>query len=111
LEPGKWRIARDENRLGPAMDRSIALASRFLQSRPVEHNDSAATVSDQARLLQLAGDQSDGRSSHRQHLGHEILRQGKLGIACPIQGLQQPPGQAGLQRMERIAGRSLLDLR
>jgi hypothetical protein len=81
LEPGKWRIARDENRLGPAMDRSIALASRFLQSLPVEHNDSAATVADQARLLQLAGDQSDGRSSHRQHLGHEILRQGKLGIA------------------------------
>ena len=77
----------DVTRLTEAKQARGALASRFLQAGPIEHDDVTTAVADQASLLELACNQGHRRSWRGQHVGNEILRQWKfrvLGAAAEL---------------------------
>src|SRR5690348_8500651 len=67
------RIARPQQGAQLAIGEAVAVASRLLQALAVEHRDLAVRIPDQARLLQDAGGDRDGRAVHAEHVGDEVL--------------------------------------
>jgi hypothetical protein len=51
------------------------------------------------------------RSSYAKQLRKRLLRQRQEVAVDSIADVEQPPGQAGLDGVQRIAGRHMLDLR
>jgi hypothetical protein len=52
-----------------------------------------------------------GRSTYSKQLRKRLLRQRQEVTANSIVDVEQPPGQAGLDRVQRIAGGHVLELR
>ena len=56
---------------------AIAFTHGLLQTRPVEHLDSATTILDQTRALQIAGSLRDAFPAHAEHVGYQLLGHGQ----------------------------------
>jgi hypothetical protein len=70
----------------------------------------AAMRLDQAVGLKPRRDLRDGRAPHAEHAAQEFVGE-RNGVATGlVAGLQQPPAEAAGHIVQRIAGRSLLDL-
>jgi len=54
----------------------VALASPFLQSRPIDYRDVSTAATDQTSVLQLPGDLRDAFAAHTERTGNQFMRQG-----------------------------------
>ncbi len=73
-------------------DNAIALACNVFEPFAVHYNNPAPTIFNDARLLELAGDESHRRSPDPEHLRQEFLGQRKDVSVDPIPSLEQPLG-------------------
>ena len=92
-------------------DNGVALACHTFESFAVNNYDPAPTISNDARVFELVGHQSNRRPLYSQHLREEFLGQRKDVGIDPIPGLEQPTGQPGFHGVEGVARRRLLNLR
>ena len=89
----------------------VALASRCFEPRSVNLDQAPPIRSDRTRRPELAHDMRHGRSTYSKQLRKRLLRQRQEVTANSIVDVEQPPGQAGLDRVQRIAGGHVLELR
>src|SRR3954470_16823526 len=81
----------------------VAVARDPLQSGPVDDGEGAAAVADQSLLLQSGGDFGDGGTANAEHLGHELLLEGKILTVDSVVAHEQPPRGALLGVVQAIA--------
>ena len=88
----------------------VALACRRFEPRPVNLDRAPPVGSDRARRAELANDMRHRRSPHAEEFRERLLRQRQHVTINPIVDVQQPTRQARLDRVQRIAGRDMLEL-
>src|SRR3981081_352589 len=82
----------------------VALACRCFEPRPVNLDRAPPIRSDPTAPPELAHDMRHGRSTYSKQLRKRLLRQRQEVTANSIVDVEQPPGQAGLDPEQRIAG-------
>src|ERR1700730_17265406 len=89
----------------------IALACRCFEPRSVYLDHAPRIRSDSTRHPELAHNVRHRRSSYAKQLRKHLLRQWQEVAVNSIADVEEPPGQAGLDGVQRIAGRHMLELR
>ncbi len=89
----------------------VALARRCFEPRSVYLDQAPPIRSDSTRRPELAHDMRHGRPTHSKQLRKRLLRQRQEVTVNSIVDVEQPPGQARLDRVQRIAGGHVLGLR
>ncbi len=102
---------RRKNLIDSAAHDLVALACRCFEPRSVNLDQTPPISTDSTRHPELAHNMRHSRSSYSKQLRKRLLRQRQEVAANSIVDVEQPPGQAGLDRVQRIAGRHMLDLR
>jgi hypothetical protein len=88
---------------------AVAVACRFFESRAGDDGDLAATVADEASLLEGAGDECDGGAASAQHVGHEFLGHDHGVLIGAVAGHEEPASEALFGLVKFIAGGDLLE--
>ena len=86
----------------------VALASRCFEPRSVNLDQAPPIGSDSTRCPEPEYDMRHGRSTYSKQLRKRLLRQRQEVTVNSIVDVEQPPGQAGLDRVQRIAGGHVL---
>jgi hypothetical protein len=89
----------------------VALTCRFFELRSVNLDQGSPMRSDSTRRPQLAHNQRHSRSSYSKQLRKRLLRQRQEVAVDSIVDVEQPPRRAGLDRVQRVAGGHVLELR
>src|SRR6202043_4005227 len=88
----------------------VAFACRSFEPRSVNLDQAPPIRSDSTRRPELAHNQRHRRSSYPEQFRKRLLRQ-RYGVAVnSIVDVEQPPGHAGLDGVQRIAGGHMLEL-
>src|ERR1700730_13897491 len=88
----------------------VASACRFFEPRSVNLDQAPPIRSDSTGRPELLHNQRRCRSSYPKQLRKRLLRQ-RYGVAVnSIVDVEQPPGHAGLDVVQRIAGGHMLEL-
>ena len=101
---------RRNNTIDSAAHDLVALACRCFEPRSVNLDQAAPIRSDRTRHPELAHYMRHRCSSYAKQLRKRLLRQRQEVTVNPIVDVEQPPGQAGLDRVQRIAGGHVLEL-
>jgi hypothetical protein len=101
---------RRKNQIGSAAHNLVAFACRFFEPRPVNLDQTPPIRSDCTRRPEFAHSQRHRRSSYPEQLRKRLLRQWYDVAVNSILDVEQPPGHAGLDGMQRIAGGHVLEL-
>ena len=88
----------------------VALACRGFEPRSVNLDQAPPIGSDGTRLPELVHDMRHGRSTYSKQLRKRLLRQRQEITVHSIVDVEQPAGQAGLNRVQSIAGGYVLEL-
>src|SRR5258705_9885951 len=88
----------------------VAFACRFFEPRSVNLDQAPPSRSDSARRPELGHNQRHCRSSYPEQLRKRLLRQRYEVAINSIVDVEQPPGHARLDRVQRIAGDHMLKL-
>jgi len=91
-------------------DDLVTRAGGSPEARHVQNPQFTARVVDQMASLQGARRPRDADAPQAQHMGEELLRQGKLLRADAIAGHEQPAGQARFRLVKAITGCGLRNL-
>jgi hypothetical protein len=89
----------------------VALACRGFEPRSVDLDQAPPIGPDSPQRPQLVHDMCHGRSTYAKQLRKRLLRQRQEITVDAIVDVEQPPSQAGLHRVQRIAGGDMLELR
>ena len=89
----------------------VALARRGFEPRSVNLDQAPPIRSDGTQLPQLVYDMRHSRSTYSKQLRKRLLRQRQEITVNSIVDVEQPPGQAGLDRVQCVAGGHMLELR
>ena len=108
--PGGFISSDKPDTLDPAAHELVALACRRFEPRPVNLDQTPPIGSDRARRAELANDMRHRRSPHAEEFRERLLGQRQDVTVNPIVDVQQPPRQTRLDRVQRIAGRNVLEL-
>ena len=88
----------------------VAFACRCFEPRSVNLDQAPPIRSDSARRTEFAHNMRHSRSSYSKQLRKRLLRQ-RYGVAVnSIVDVKQPPGHAGFDGVQRIAGGHMLEL-
>jgi hypothetical protein len=88
----------------------VAFACRFFEPRPVNLNQAPPIRSDSTRRPEFAHNMRHSGPSYSKQLRKRLLRQRQDVTINSIVDVEQPPGHAGLDGMQRIAGGHMLEL-
>jgi len=104
------RCIRRNNLIEVAAHYLVAFACRFFEPRPVNLDQAPPSRSDSPGRPELLDNQRHSRSSYPEQLRKRLLRQRYDVAVNSIVDVEQPPGHAGLDGVERIAGGHVLEL-
>ena len=90
---------RRNNTIDSAAHDLVALACHCFEPRSVNLDQAPPIRSDSTRRPEPAHDMRHGRSSYSKQLRKRLLRQRQEVTANSIVDVEQPPGQAGLDRV------------
>src|ERR1700704_5427179 len=102
---------RRNNAIDSAAHDLVALPCAFFEPRSVNLDQASPIRSDSTRGPELAYNMRHSRSSYTKQLRKRLLRQREEVTVNSIVDVEQPPGHAGLDRVQRIAGGHVLELR
>ena len=108
---GRLHLFRQDDLIDPAAHELVALACRRFEPRPVNLDRTPSIGSDRARSAKLGNDMRHRRPPHAEEFRKRLLGQRQHVTISPIVDVQQPPRQTRLDRVQRIAGRDVLELR
>src|ERR1700682_4424227 len=101
---------RRKNLIDSAAHDLVALACRFFEPWSVNLDQTPPISTDSTRHPELAHNMRHSRSSYSKQLRKRLLRQRYDATINSIVDVEQPPGHAGLDGMQRIAGGHMLEL-
>ena len=113
FSPRRWRLHlfRQNDAIDPAAHELIAFACRRFEPRPVNLDRTAGIGPDCAEIAKPGNDLRHRRPPHAEKFRKRLLGQRQNLSVSPIMHVQQPPRQTRLDRVQRIAGRDVLELR
>jgi hypothetical protein len=101
---------RRKNLIHSAAHDLAAFACRFFEPRSVNLDQTPPIRSDSTRHPEVAHNMRHSRSSYSKQLRKRFLRQRYEVTIDSIVDVEQPPGRAGLDGVQRIAGGHMLEL-
>ena len=107
----RLRSFRRNNTIDSTAHDLVAFARRCFEPRSVNLDQAPAIGSDSTRRPQLAHDMRHGRSTDSEQLRKRLLGQRQEITVNAIMDVEQPPGQAGLDRVQCVASSHMLELR
>ena len=90
-----------------ALDHAVALAGLAFESGEVADGDVTPGVLDEASITKVTGDKGDGGSAGAEHLAEELLGERDVEAVRAVGADQQPPREALVEVVARVAGGGL----
>jgi hypothetical protein len=106
----RLRCIQPKNLIGFAAHYLVAFACHFCEPRSVNLDQAPPIRSDSTRRPELLYNQRHCRSSYSKQLRQRLLRQRYRLVVNSIADVEQPPGHAGLDGVQCIAGGHMLEL-